>query len=181
MQEYFERLMSSSIPLPRWAVIVLWVILYTAARILFRKSGSVSEAQNHFKTESTAGLIRQQSWKLLFFQLLMTAFVFGYACWFGGGIFTLFAGGWLVTTAVSIPMNLRIILLYRALSRPGAATGEVTFSKELIVQNLAFQLFEVATFCLLVAIVTAHLALFGGAFFLAVTGVGYLRKGKMAK
>src|SRR5579862_7586749 len=98
MQGYFDHLRSSHVPLPFWAVVSIWVMFFAGAQILFRRSGMLAEAQNHLITESTSDLIRRQSWRLVILQTLMTAFVFGYACFFGGAVFTFFAGGWLVTT-----------------------------------------------------------------------------------
>src|SRR5437762_8780286 len=81
-------------------------------------------------------------------------------------------------SAVSIPLNFRSILFLRSLSEPGAAKGSVTLSNHLAVKDHAFQLFGAAAFCLLLAILVAHLSLFGGAFFLSATAFGYLRKAK---
>src|SRR6266496_3846211 len=86
------------------------------------------------------------------------------------------AQDFVVTSAVSISLNLRSILFLRSLSQPGAARGSVTFSNHLAVKDLAFQLFGAAAFCLILGILLAHLALFGGAFFLLATAFGYLRR-----
>ena len=156
----------------------MWLIIFVTAHFLFRKGRRVSYAQDFIVTGGPPGLIKEQSVRLTLVQVLFSAAIFAYASFFGGPVFAFFAGGWVVTTAVSIHLNLRSLLFLRALSEPGAAKGSVTLSNSLAVKDHAFQLFGAAAFCLLLGIVLAQLALLGGAFFLSATALGYLRKAK---
>lgn len=122
--------------------------------------------------------MREQNWKLTVFQILFSSAIFTFAAFVGGAFLVFFAGGWLVITAVSIPLNLRSVLFLRALSQPDAATGSVILSNRLAVQDAAFKMLGMASFCLLLGLVVAHLALLGGGLFLSATAIGYLRKSK---
>ncbi len=172
MEAYLNQLESSTLPLPRWVIVIIWLTIFASAHVLLRKNRSLSHAQDFVVTGGPVVAVREPSFGLTFVQLLVTAAVFACASFFSGPIFAFFAGGWVVTTAVSIPLNLRSILFLRALSQPGAAKGSVTLSNQLAVKDQSFQLFGAAAFCLLLGILMAHLALFGGAFFISATAFG---------
>jgi hypothetical protein len=176
MEKYLTELEASPIPLPKWGVIVLWVVIFGLANVLARKSRSHFDGQQFIINENTSGLIRKESLKLTLVRIALSAVIFAYASFFGGPIFAFFAGGWVVLAAVSIPLQLQSYFFLRALSKPGAAKGSVTLSGPLVIKRQAFQLFGFAAFCLLLGILLAHLALFGGALFLSATAFGYLRK-----
>jgi hypothetical protein len=107
---------------------------------------------------------------------LLTAGIFGAAAVLGPPAFGFLAGGWVVTTAVSIPITLRRILFQRGLSRPDAASGSVILSYDFAIESLAFELFGAAVFVLILGVCLAHLALLGGAFFIGATAFGYIQK-----
>ncbi|HXT42000.1 MAG TPA: hypothetical protein VN887_18470 [Candidatus Angelobacter sp.] len=176
MQTYFSELDASTIPLAPWVIAIIWLIIFASAHVLSRKSSALSRAQGFFISGGSPVPIRTQSLRLILVQVLLSAAIFAYASFFGGPFFAFFAGGWVVATAISIPLNLRSILFLKALSKPGAAKGSVTLSNRLAVKDCAFKLFGAAAFCLLLGILMAHLAFFGAAFFLSATAFGYLRK-----
>jgi len=178
MAEYFTALQSTRLPLPLWGVVVLWCLLYLVSFALTRAQRSVLKAhpQNLIATGEPTGQIREQSWRLACVQVLLTAAIFTSAYFLGEPAFVFLAGGWLVTTAVSIPLALRRILFNRALAAPGAASGSVTLSYDLIIQSVAFELLGAAAFVLVLGICLSHSALLGGALFIGATGLGYLRK-----
>lgn len=176
MENYFTHLRSNSLPIPHWALMVIWLILFFTAQVLSKAGHNLSDKQNLILTSKTNDLVKAQSWKLTLFQILFTSAIFTFAVFIGDPFFVFFAGGWLILTAVSIPLNLRSILFLRALSQPNAATGSVTLSNRLVVKRAASDLFAMAAFCLILGVVFAQLALLGAAFFLAATATGYLRK-----
>lgn len=178
METYFNHLMSSSLPIPLWALILFWLILYAVSQVLFRKANALRNKQTLITTGHTGELVREQNWKLSIVQVLFTSAIFASATLIGGAFFVFFAGGWIVITAASIPVNLSAILFRHALTQPDAGTGSVILSNRLAVKDAAFKLLGLAVFCLLLGLVMAHLALLGGAFFLFVTASGYLRKVK---
>ncbi len=178
METYLHGLSSSTIPFPPWGIVTIWLVIFASAPVVSRKAAALSATQSFVIIGGPVGLVKEQSFKLLIGQVLFSAAIFTFASILGGPVFVFFAGGWVVTTLVSIPLNLRSVLFLRALSKPGAAQGSVTLSNYLAVKDLAFQLFGVAAFCLLLGVILAHLALLGGAFFLTATSLGYLKKTK---
>lgn len=176
MGTYLGQLALSAIPLPEWAVVVFWVVLFFLSHVLIRQGRVLSQAQAFVVDKVAPGLIREPSARLMAGQVLFAAAVFGLSSWIGGAAFVLLAGGWVVTATAAVAINLRSVLFLRAISRPGAAEGSVTFSSPLSVRNRAFHLFGAAALCFLLGVLLAHLALLGGALFLSATAVGYLRK-----
>ncbi len=181
MENYFNNLMSSSLPLPLWVLIIIWFILFIAAHILTWKGNALANQQSFIVTRKTDELVSGQNWRLTVFQILFTSAIFTFATIIGGPFFVFFAGGWIVITAVSIPLNLRSVLYLRAIVQSEAATGSVTISNRLAVKDVAFKLYGLAAFCLILGLVMAHLALLGGALFISATATGYLRKLKQKK
>jgi len=120
--------------------------------------------------------IKKQSWALLFVQLALTCFIFFSGYILGPLAFAFLAGGWVVTTAVSIPITLRKTLFHRALLLPGAAAGSITLSGPLAVKSASFELFGLAGFVTVLGLCFANPALLGGGVFIAATAWGYLRK-----
>ena len=178
MRTYLAQLEASTIPFPNWAVIIIWLVVFVVANMLMRRSRALSRAQNVIATETEPGLIKPESLKLTLARLILTAAIFACASLLGGPVFVFLAGGWVVLAAVSCSLNLRRVLYLRAFSGLGAATGSITLSARFAVKDAAFQLLAAATLCLVLGILLAHLALLGGALFLASTGAGYLRKTK---
>jgi Na+/pantothenate symporter len=180
MESYLSHLMSSSLPIATWGLVLVWLILFSFSHVLSQKGNDLVKKQSYILNGDTNELGQKQNWKLTVFQLLFSSAIITVAAFMGGAGFVFFAGGWIVITAVSIPLNLRNLLFLRELSRPDAATGSVSLSSRLAVQDAAFKLLGMASFCLLLGLVLAHLALLGGALFMSATAIGYLRKPKKA-
>jgi hypothetical protein len=178
MADYFNALQSNTLPLPFSWVVAVWCMLYLLSHSLAQKQRALakSHSQTFITTQEPLRSVGEQSWKLVFVQLLLTAGIFGSAALLGPPAFAFLAGGWVVTTAVSIPITLRRILFQRGLSVSGAASGSVTLSYHFAVESLAFELFGAAVFVLILGVVLSHLALLGGAFFIGATAFGYIRK-----
>ncbi len=178
MQDYFTALQSNTMPLPFTGVVVVWCLLYLVSHGLLRwqRALNKSHPQTFITTEDSPGLVREQSTGLIVCQVLLTAGIFVLAEFLGPIAIAFLAGGWVVTTAVSIPITLRRILFQRGLLTAGAASGSVTLSCDFALESLAFELFGAAVFVLILGICLAHLALLGGAFFIGATAFGYIRK-----
>lgn len=114
METYLSNLMSSSLPIPFWALILLWLILFSVSHVLSRKGNDLANNQDFIVTGKMGELVREHNWKLTFLQILFSSAIFTFAALAGGAFLVFFAGGWLVTTAVSIPLNLRSVLFLRA-------------------------------------------------------------------
>ena len=178
MEPYLHNLIANKIPIPHWGVIIIWLIIFICGHVLFRKNRALSRVHNLFVTVEAPEYIKPQSVKILFIQILFAAGIFAFATLYGGPAFEFIAGGWVVTSAVSIPINLHGILFSRALSRPDAVEGSVRLAATLVVKAQAFELLGAAVFCLVLGALLAHLALLGGALFISATAFGYLGKSK---
>src|SRR4051812_8559549 len=106
METYLNNLGASTIPIPKWGIVVAWLIIYVSAHVSGRKCSELSQAQKFIVTGGPPGLVREQSLKIMLVQILLTAAIFAAASFIGGPIFVFLVGGWLVTTAVSIPLIL---------------------------------------------------------------------------
>lgn len=82
------------------------------------------------------------------------------------------AGGLLVFVAYHFDLNLQGLLSARGLARPNAATGALTFSMAAAFRQNAHRTPGGVVASLLKGLVLAHLALLGGALFLAASAVG---------
>jgi len=173
---YLTQLEYSTLPLPAWGVALLWLAVFGMSHILFRRARGLSKGQQFVLTGDPSVIARASSSKLIAAQLTFTAILFSVSYVLGGPAFVFLAGGWVIAASVSLAFNVRSILFLRALAAPGAATGSVRFTSQLSVRDTAFQIFVGAIICLVTGLLTAHLALFGGALFMAATGFGYLRK-----
>src|SRR5579872_5776790 len=130
MADYFSALQSNTVPLPFFGVVVIWGLLYLVSHGLAQWQRALSKLhpQNFIITEEATRAVREQSFGLVLVQVLLTAGIFGAAAILGPPAFAFLAGGWVVTTAVSIPITLRRILFQRGLLASGAASGSVTLS-----------------------------------------------------
>jgi hypothetical protein len=178
MADYFSALQSNTVPLPLFGVVTIWGLLYLVSHGLaqWQRALSKSHPQNFITTEEPSRVVQKQSIGLIPVQVLLTAGIFGAAVFLGPPAFAFLAGGWVVTTAVSIPITLRRILFQRGLSASGAASGSVILSSDFALESLAFELFGAAVFVLILGVCLSHLALLGGAFFIGATACGYIRK-----
>ena len=183
MSAYLRAFESNSLPIPPLACVFVWCLLYATAQVLGWRVARLAEVhpQTSILIAGPAVPIKKQSWVLMFIQLALTAFIFSAAYMLGPLGFAFLAGGWVVTTAVSIPMTLRKALFHRALLLPGAATGTVTLSSPLAVKSAAFELFGLAAFVTVLGLCFANPPLLGGGFFIAATAQGYLRKATIAE
>jgi hypothetical protein len=178
MTDYFSALQSNTVPLPFFGVVAVWGLLYLVSHGLAQWQRAISEShpQNFITTAESSPAVGEQSFRLVLVQVLLTAGIFGAAAFLGPLAFAFLAGGWVVTTAVSIPITLRRILFQRGLLASGAASGSVTLSYDFAIESLAFELFGAAVFVLILGVCLSHLALLGGAFFIGATAFGYIRK-----
>jgi hypothetical protein len=67
MESYLSKLMSSSLPIAFWALILLWLILFAVSHVLSRKGNDLVNKQNFIVTSKTGSLVSDQNWKLAFF------------------------------------------------------------------------------------------------------------------
>ena len=90
------------------------------------------------------------------------------------------AGGYLVMQVAVLAMNLDGALRMRALLRPGAAEGQIRFSKESQHRSSAARLIGMAVFCGVVALLFWNVAFAAGCAFLFATAVGWYRRARQS-
>lgn len=64
METYIRELESSMLPLPLWGVVIIWLIVFASAHLLFRKGRALSHGQDFIVTGGPPGLIREESARL---------------------------------------------------------------------------------------------------------------------
>src|SRR5262245_34930445 len=104
----YLRAFESNLPLPPLTCVLVWFLLYASAQVLAGRGARLGEL--HPQTSILVGgatvQIKKQSWVLMCVQLALTAMIFLAGYVLGPFGFAVLAGGWVVTTAVSIPMML---------------------------------------------------------------------------
>jgi len=178
---YLEAFQFSALPLPFWGVVALWLAIFAAGHGLFRRAQALSKAQSVVLGGDPPALMRAASPRFIVLQLAMGTAVMLTSQAIGDLAMAFLAGGWVLTCTWSVGINLRGILLARALARPGAATGAITLSPALVLRENGVDCFGAATLFLLAGLLTAQLALLGGALFTAATGVGCLRRARQVE
>jgi hypothetical protein len=157
---------------------MLWLIIFASMHILQRKALSLARRQNFVVFESPAGMNKEPSLRLIVVQIILAAAIFALSAMGGAAVFSFCAGGWIVMTTASVGLMIRSSLYLRALSQAGAAAGAIKLSNYLANSDKAYQIFGTATFCLMLGLLLANLALLGGALFSFATAIGYLRRAK---
>ena len=157
---YFADLLGSTIPLPRWMVFAIWLLLLAIGHALFRLARARSATQSYIVVGESAVQRRTGSARGVVLQVLFGTVLIGAVSFLGA----------------SIGLNLRSALFLRAITEPSAASGTINLSARLALRDSSFQLFGVAALVLALGVLLAQLALLGGALFTAATGLGYLRR-----
>jgi hypothetical protein len=173
---YLTELMQSTLPLSSWSVAFLWLVVFGLNHVLFRRARNLSRGQQFILTGDSSVNARASSPRLIAIQVAFAAILFSVSDFLGDPASVFIAGGWVITASVLLAFNVRSVLFFGALVAPGVATGSVMLTGPLAIRDIAFQLFGGAICCLVIGLLTAHLALLGGALFITASGVGYLRK-----
>jgi len=85
----------------------------------------------------------------------------------------------IIASAFGLGLTAQGLLTALALASPGAVNGSVTFSTASAFRHMAHRAAGAALACLLAGLALAHLALLGGALFLASAASGSLRKARL--
>lgn len=176
MDSYIASLVASSLPLPIWALALLWVLFLLCSYASLSWSQRLRAAQS--LVSFPPGLEVKLSRQLFAGRVVVAAAVFLAADLLGGSSSIFIGGGWCIATAVAMSSNLRSALFLNALSVPRSANGRIEWSAQLARRNQALDLSAAALLCLLVGFLLPHLALLGAALFLATAALGYLRRAR---
>jgi hypothetical protein len=116
--------------------------------------------------------------KYLLVQTVFVGIVFLLGLDRGGAAYVFLAGGVLVFLACHFGLNLQGLLSARGLARPAAATGALTYSTAAAFRHMADRILGAAVASLVAGLALGHLALLGGAVFLASGAVGSWRRAR---
>jgi hypothetical protein len=178
LETYVNALFESELPFEPWVTALIWVSLFAVNRWVARSTRAANDAQHAVTVEDWSALRRGFEPKYVVAQILVAGIVFLVALLLGGSAFVFFAGGLIVALAFGLGLNLQGLLSARAMGRPNAVIGSVTFTTASAFRHMAHRAGGAALACLLTGLVLANLALLGGALFLASTASGHLRKAR---
>jgi hypothetical protein len=180
LERYVTSLLESKLPFEPWVAALTWVALFLANHWIARSTRIANDAQNFIAVEDWSALRRGFEPKYIVAKVLFAGIVFLFALLLGGSAFVFFAGGLIVAIAYGLALNVQGLLSARAMARPNAANGALTFSTASAFRHMAHRVGGGAFACFLLGLTLAHLALLGGALFLASTARGYLRRARNA-
>ena len=181
MENYVTSLFESELPFEPWVAALVWAVLFIANHWIARSTRVANDAQHFIAVEDWSALRRGFEPKYIVVQVLFAAIVFLFALLVGGPAFVFFAGGLIVAMTYGLALNVQGLLSARAMAHPDAATGALTFSTASAFRHMAHRAGGGALACFLIGVAMAHLALLGGALFLASTARGYLRRARNAR
>jgi hypothetical protein len=176
LEAYVISLLASDLPFDAWFAALAWLALFFANYRVAQATRMANDAQSVLKVEDWNALRRGFEPKNIAAKIVFAAIVFLLASLLGGPAFVLLAGGFIVATAYGVGLNLQGLLSARAMAEPNAVSGSVTFTTASALRHMAQRAAGGALACLLMGLALAHLALLGGALFLAATAHGYVRR-----
>src|SRR5215831_11700498 len=137
-----------------------------------------NDAQHFVGVEDWTPFRRVSRPKYLLVQIVFVALVFLLGLDGGGAAYVFLAGGVLVFLAFHFGLNLQGLLSARGLAHPSAATGALTYSTPAAFRHMAHRVLGGAVASLVAGLVLGHLALLGGALFLAAAAFGSSRRAR---
>jgi hypothetical protein len=174
-------LLESKLPLPPWTVALVMVALLLANYRVALSLRRANDAQHFVAVEDWAPFRRVSQPRYLLVQIAFVGIVFLLGLNQGGAAYVFLAGGVLVFLASHFGLNLQGLLSARGLARPNAATGALTYSTAAAFHHTAHRILGAAVACLVAGLALAHLALLGGALFLALAAIGSWRRARNAR
>jgi hypothetical protein len=178
LRTYVNELLGSELPFEPWVAALIWIALFIASRWIAQSLRAANDTQHAVTVEDWNALRRSLEPKYIVAQILVAAIIFLLALLLGGPSFVFFAGGMIMASAFGLGLNAQGLFAARAMARPNAVNGSVTFSTASAFRHMAHRAGGAALTCLLIGLVLAHLALLGGALFLASMASGNLRKAR---
>jgi hypothetical protein len=181
MDGYTASLLDSALPIPPLAVALASIALLLANYAIARLLRAANDAQRLVAVEDWTPFRRVSQPKYLAMQLVFAGIVFVLGFNSGGAAYVFLAGGLLVFLAFHFGLNVQGLLSARALARANAATGALTFSTAAAFRQTAHRILGAALASLLVGLALGHLALLGGASFLAAAALGSSRRARKVR
>ena len=178
METYVERIASSALLLPLWLVAVLWLVAFVLSNLLASRARKLTGSQSRITVPERVQ--PNLSTQRLAIQVLVATAVFSFAHILGGAWEAFFAGGWLLTAAAVLAMNLRNHFSLSRLAQNGAATGQIALSAEYSLVDVSYGLAASAVIFLAAGFLLAQASAFGAAWLLGASSLGYRRRARAA-
>jgi hypothetical protein len=178
LEGYVASLLDSALPLPPWivasALLALLLANYSAALLL----RDANNAQRFIAVEDWTPFRRVARPKYLLLQIVFVAFIFLVGFDAGGPAYVFLAGGALVFLVCHFGLAVQGLLSARGLAHANAATGSLTYSTAAAYRHMAHRILGAAVTSLFAGLALGHLALLGGALFLAAAAAGAWRRAR---
>ena len=178
MEAYVERIASSALTLPLWSVAALWLVVFVFSNLLASRARKLTGSQSRITVPERVQ--PNLSTQRLATQVLVATAVFSFAHVLGGAWEAFFAGGWFLTAAAVLAMNLRNHFSLSRLAQNGAATGQIALSAEYSLVELSDGLAASAVIFLAVGVLLAQASAFGAVWLLGASSLGYRRRARAA-
>lgn len=178
LESYFASVIESRLPFESWVAALSWVLLFFANHSIARLTRAANDSQRALGVEDWSAVRRGLEPKYVAVQIAYAGIVFVLALLMGGPAYVFFAGGFIVATICSLALNVQGLMSARALADRGATKGSLTFSTASALRHMAQRAGGAALGSFLLGLAVGHLALLGGAFYLAAAAAGFVRKAK---
>jgi hypothetical protein len=179
MKAYVDRIITSELPIPLWVVAALWLVVFGCSIFLALHARRLAGVQSHVAVSDMAH--PDLSPQRLAVQVVVTCGVLLIAHLLGGAGEAFFAGGWLITAAAALAVNLRNYLSLRRLGSEGVVSGKIELSAAYSLQDLSYGFAASALLFLVVAVLVAHSAAFGAAWLLGANSLSYRKRAHAAR
>jgi hypothetical protein len=181
LERYVTSLFDSALPFDPWVAVLVWAVLFLANYRIAKSTRVANDAQHFIAVEDWSRLRRGFEPKNIVARVLVTGVVFVFSWLIGESAFVFFAGGLIVATAYGLGLNTQGLLSARAMADSDTATGTLTFSTAAAFRHMGHRAAGGALACGVTGVALAHLALLGGALFLASTAASYSRRARNAR
>jgi hypothetical protein len=181
LDRYVASLFESALPFDPLVAVLVWAAFFLANYLIARSTRVANDAQHLIAVEDWTRLRRGFEPKSIGARVLVSGLVFVFSWLLGESAFVFFAGGLIVATAYGLGLNTQGLLSARAMAHPDTATGTLTFSTAAAFRHMAHRAVGGALACGVTGLALAHLALLGGALFLASTAASYSRRARNAR
>jgi hypothetical protein len=174
---YWLTLLDSDLPFAPWIVVAIWGVLFLCNHLVARAARRVSSNQAFVVIENCEVLERGFRPRFVLGQVLFAGLIFALTLWAEPHpVFVFLGGGVIVALVWLLGMNLQALLSSLGARTDGAVTGSLNLSNTYAIRQQMHRTTSGAMVCGILGAVLAHLALLGGALFLASTAVGYRRR-----
>lgn len=180
MERYLDALVHSALPFDVGVAVALWLAVFAANHLVVARARAANDAQSTVAMQGTASLRRGSQPAFLLLQAALAAFVIAAGFMLGGIASTFFIGGQLVAAAFNLGLNVQSLLAARTLAGGQGVQGSLALSEAYAWRQASQRMAGAALASVLLGLLLAHAAPFGGALILGSTAAGFRRKARRA-